>query len=70
MRLRKGVAPLGRKVCLDNLIGKNIEGGSFFMSRRTNVWGAFIRLCEWRLKERDRFIIVPAGENCVGWEGL
>lgn len=45
------------------------RGGSLFLTQNSNAWGCFIRLCEWRMKEKDRFIILLAGENCLGWEG-
>lgn len=46
------------------------KGGSIFMARRLNNWGCFVRICEWRLKENDHFIIIPVGENCLGWVGI
>lgn len=42
----------------------------FFLARRSNDWGSFCRVCEWRQKEKNRFIIIPTSEDCFDWWGL
>lgn len=48
----------------------NFKGGSLFLSRQSNAWAHFVRVCEWRMKENDQFIIVPVSEKCLGWVGM
>lgn len=40
----------------------HFNGGSLFLSRKVDEWGRFIRLCEWKPKVRNPFMILPEGE--------
>lgn len=46
------------------------KGGSMFLSRGSNGWGRFIRICQWKLIARNQFMIIPARVGLVGWKNF
>lgn len=35
------------------------KGGSLFLAKRSNSWGCFVQLCEWRMKEKRQVHYCP-----------